>query len=165
MELIHGDDLAKKRGKEKLSRKELDEFLVVLIRVCDAVAFAHNKGIAHLDIKPQNIQIGPFGEVLLCDWGLSKVSGQADVLDLPEELDNSLTADLTVRGVMRGTPGYMSPSLSQGNEGEFKVSIYSPNSRHNCKGAPALNPACYKVLQWPPISRIEVIQLLAPTTL
>jgi len=125
MELIHGDDLAKKRGKEKLSRKELDEFLVVLIRVCDAVAFAHNKGIAHLDIKPQNIQIGPFGEVLLCDWGLSKVSGQADVLDLPEELDNSLTADLTVRGVMRGTPGYMSPSLSQGNEGEFKDDIYA----------------------------------------
>ncbi len=125
MELIHGDDLAKKRGKGSLSRKERDGFLEVLLRVCDAVAFAHDKGIAHLDIKPQNIQIGPFGEVLLCDWGLSKVSGESDDLDLPDELDNSLTADLTVRGVLRGTPGYMSPSLSKGEQGGFQDDIYA----------------------------------------
>ena len=125
MELIHGDNLAKKRGRGTLSAKELDELLVVLIRVCDAVAFAHNKGISHLDIKPHNIQIGPFGEVLLCDWGLSKVSGTADVLELPDELDNSLTADLTVRGVLRGTPGYMSPSLSQGEQGAPQDDIYA----------------------------------------
>ena len=125
MELIHGDNLAKNRGKESLARKELDELLVVLIRVCDAMAFAHNKGIVHLDIKPQNIQIGPFGEVLLCDWGLSKVSGKADDFELPEELDNSLTADLTVRGVLRGTPGYMSPSLAEGKQGEFQDDIYA----------------------------------------
>lgn len=125
MELIHGDDLAEKRGKGSLNRIERDEFLEVLVRVSDAVAFAHDKGVIHLDIKPQNIQIGPFGEVLLCDWGLAKVSAEFEDPGLPEELDSSLTADLTVRGVLRGTPGYMSPTLCTGKQGGFQDDIYA----------------------------------------
>lgn len=125
MELIHGENLANKRGKGRLTRVELDEFLVVLLRVCDAVAFAHSKGIAHLDIKPQNIQMGPFGEVLLCDWGLSKTVGSTESVEVPDELDVSMTADLTIRGVLRGTPGYMSPTLSEGKPGSFQDDVYA----------------------------------------
>ena len=125
MELIHGENLAKKRARHKLTPLELDELLVAFVRVCDAVAFAHSKGVAHLDIKPQNIQLGPFGEVLLCDWGLSKVLGSSEADDLPEKLDESMTADLTVRGVLRGTPGYMSPSLSQGKPGRLEDDVYA----------------------------------------
>ena len=125
MELVEGDDLAKNRADKKLTRTELDEFLTVFAKVCDAVAFAHSKGVAHLDIKPQNIQLGSFGEVLLCDWGLSKTVDSKEIEELPEELDNSLTADLTVCGVLRGTPGYMSPSLTEGKPGAFADDIYA----------------------------------------
>ncbi|MCM8528150.1 MAG: serine/threonine protein kinase, partial [Lentisphaeraceae bacterium] len=125
MELIHGENLAEKRAKGKLTKDDLNEFLVVFQRVCDAVAFAHSKGVAHLDIKPQNIQMGPFGEVLLCDWGLAKSVSDTDDLEIPENLDVSMTADLTVRGVLRGTPGYMSPSLSKGNSGTLEDDVYA----------------------------------------
>ena len=61
MELIRGENLAARRGSKKLSPQELDDLLVVFIRICDALACAHSKNISHLDIKPANIQLGPFG--------------------------------------------------------------------------------------------------------
>src|SRR5580700_10255372 len=50
--------------------------LRLFLRVCDAIAFAHARGVVHRDIKPANIMIGPFGEVLVLDWGLAKVLRQ-----------------------------------------------------------------------------------------
>ena len=46
--------------------------------VCDAVAFAHAHGVIHRDLKPQNIMIGSFGEVLVLDWGVAKIRDDAD---------------------------------------------------------------------------------------
>lgn len=125
MELIKGENLSKKRVKAILDQKKLEGFLVNFIRVCDAVAYAHSKEIIHLDIKPANIQIGQFGEVLLCDWGLAKVIGDTSENEIPEQLDSSLTRDLTVCGKMRGTPGYMSPALANGEKGSTQDDIYS----------------------------------------
>ncbi|MCH2208313.1 MAG: serine/threonine protein kinase [Lentisphaerales bacterium] len=125
MELIKGKSLAHKRGKGPLNQNQLEGFLVNFIRVCDAVAYAHSKEIIHLDIKPANIQIGQFGEVLLCDWGLAKVIGDTSENEIPEQLDSSLTRDLTVCGKMRGTPGYMSPALANGEKGSPSDDIYS----------------------------------------
>jgi serine/threonine protein kinase len=51
--------------------------LRVFGRICDAVAFAHDRGIVHCDIKPRNIMIGAFGEVLVMDWGIAREPGQA----------------------------------------------------------------------------------------
>ena len=48
----------------------LGERLRVLVKVCDAVAFAHDRGVVHCDLKPQNIMVGGFGEVFVMDWGL-----------------------------------------------------------------------------------------------
>jgi serine/threonine protein kinase len=50
----------------------LDRMLDLFRRVCDAVAFAHSRGILHRDLKPENIMVGEFGEVLVMDWGLAK---------------------------------------------------------------------------------------------
>jgi serine/threonine protein kinase len=73
----------------------LAERLEILLRICDAVAFAHAQGIVHRDLKPANVMIGPFGEVLVMDWGVAKV----------------LAAASPDRAVV-GTPGFMAPEQS-----------------------------------------------------
>ena len=51
----------------------LDRLLAIFRKVCDAIAFAHSKGVLHRDLKPENIMVGEFGEVLVMDWGLAKM--------------------------------------------------------------------------------------------
>ena len=60
------------------SLTSLPERLRLLVRVSDAVAFAHAHGIVHRDLSPSNIMIGPFGQVLVMDWGTAKVTGQGE---------------------------------------------------------------------------------------
>src|SRR5437899_11195068 len=61
--------------------KQLDSVpqrLRLFLRICDAVAFAHARGVLHRDLKPANIMVGPFGEVLVMDWGLAKILCRGD---------------------------------------------------------------------------------------
>ena len=77
MKLVGGKNLAeilKKMSKEQeQSNYSLRDLLTIFLKICDAIHYAHSKGILHLDLKPENIQIGDYGEVLVCDWGLAKV--------------------------------------------------------------------------------------------
>ena len=90
----------------ELQKYELNNLLNIFVKICDAVSYAHSKEILHLDLKPDNIQIGDFGEVLVCDWGLARYNESSDLnLDI-EEQDQS---GLTHYGSSLGTPGYMGP--------------------------------------------------------
>ncbi len=76
------------------------EDLEVLLRVCDAVAFAHDRGVLHRDIKPANVLIGRFGEVYLVDWGLAVSLAEDQVLPLAST------------ATFAGTPAYMAPEMA-----------------------------------------------------
>ena len=82
----------------------LTRLLNIFRQVCDAMSYAHSRGVIHRDIKPENIIVGMFGEVTLIDWGVAKVWG------MPNEGDEQKGVD---RG---GTPLYMSPEQILGHK-------------------------------------------------
>ena len=94
--------------------------LRVFQKICDAVSFAHSHGILHRDLKPQNIMIGPFGEVLVMDWGISKVLGERD-----ERSESVASSHETNHGTILGTPGYMAPEQARGETVDVRADVYS----------------------------------------
>ena len=92
------------------------EVIQLFLKICDTMAFAHSRGVVHRDLKPRNIMVGTYGEVLVMDWGLAKVMGAAEPrLDSGSDVKLSEAADHeTMAGTAVGTPAYMSPEQARG---------------------------------------------------
>ena len=106
---LKSDSGARHREFQKLLRR----FLVV----CETMAYAHSRGIIHRDLKPSNILLGPYGETLVVDWGLAKVVGRGETVELSDTtLRPPSASDVqpTVAGSRVGTAGYMSPEQARG---------------------------------------------------
>lgn len=111
MKLVHGYTF-----REILNyrhRYDLNQLVDVIIQIAQALSFAHTHGVAHRDVKPENILVGPFGEVLLLDWGLAKVWDRMGVAHEPPPATTSILdqrdRSMTDRGKLQGTVSYMSP--------------------------------------------------------
>jgi eukaryotic-like serine/threonine-protein kinase len=117
------------------SALELRELLGRFLDVCDAIAYAHSRGVLHRDLKPGNIMLGRYGETLVVDWGLAKsVDGPeerpADLVEQPLRLSSGSRLDPTQAGSALGTPAYMSPEQAQG-----QLDLLGPRSDVYCLGA------------------------------
>lgn len=107
-----------KHGKRKLPEEyTLEKRLEIFLRCCDALFYAHRRGVVHRDLKPENIMIGAYGEVYIMDWGIAKVVRQGDIItEDPIELiyEPEEEPDLII-----GTPQYMSPEQANGDNADL----------------------------------------------
>lgn len=111
MKLVQGKNLDRwLRAHPVGTPDRLSGGLEILLKVCDAVAYAHHRGVIHRDLKPENIMVAEFGQVYVMDWGLARLtksrpaSGSRSQMEAPGAV---------------GTPGYLSPEQARGNPAEM----------------------------------------------
>ena len=109
--------------KAEKAKKSLDELLTSMIKVCEAIEYAHANGVIHLDLKPGNIQLGSFGEVLVLDWGLARLIKTDHLSEDELKIHNSIEVFLKSR--LRGTLDFISPEREKGMDPDTSMDIYS----------------------------------------
>src|SRR5689334_2229561 len=112
MALVDGRTLAEILDEEReapVSGERLEELLRVFLKVADAIAFAHSRGVVHQDVTPRNVMVASHGRVYVMDWGLAVVRGRergVTTRRAPDRFD--------VSGALGGTPAYMAPEQARG---------------------------------------------------
>lgn len=130
MRLVQGKTLSEAIAHAESAEKRL-RLLPHFRDICNAVAYAHSRGVVHRDIKPENIMIGKFGETVVLDWGLAKVPGENDDQAVAMNQQLSMMKESsglqTLAGKAMGTPAYMSPEQAKGNIDDIdeKSDIYA----------------------------------------
>lgn len=108
------------------ARYSFERRLRVVAEVLEALAFAHAQGVIHRDVKPANVMIGRYGEVMLLDWGISRLVGTPDT-EAPSGPLSGAPAPLaqTRAGSLVGTPAYMSPEQARGEPADARSDLFA----------------------------------------
>jgi serine/threonine protein kinase len=123
MKLVRGQRL----DEFARTASSISERLLLFTKICEAVSFAHGHGFIHRDLKPANIMVGPFGEVLVMDWGVAKrLAPRIETNGPPIARVHSQPGHTSV-GTVVGTPGFMSPEQERGavDEVDERTDVYA----------------------------------------
>jgi tetratricopeptide (TPR) repeat protein len=171
MKLVEGRSLRDELA-ELPSLKQRLSLVPRLIAVTDALAYAHDRGVIHRDLKPGNILVGAFGETVVIDWGLAKVRGAPEV-DIIEPMAMAspplVGAFATELGTMLGTPAYMAPEQARGEAVDERVDVYGLGALlyHALAGQPPYSGATAqellgRVIGGPPRALEELVSGVPP---
>jgi serine/threonine-protein kinase len=122
MKLVRGENLAaslRRHQEHGMSHRELERYLRILLKVCEAVEFAHSRGVIHRDLKPSNIMVGPHGEVYVMDWGIALVRAPADSAHTSDNAAALWGEPVHEEGMVVGTAAYMAPEQARGVIGDI----------------------------------------------
>jgi len=193
MKLVKGEDLSAVLAKCKGGDEEWNQTRVLglIARACEAIAYAHEKGVIHRDLKPSNVMVGRFGEVYVMDWGLSRVLACPEHRDLrvrppggerstlvasDRKLGDTATSDsplITMDGDVVGTPYYMPPEQAAGRIEELGprsdvygmgTILYQLLAGQPPYEQPGARVSPYTVLQWVLSGPPRALAELAPGT-
>jgi serine/threonine-protein kinase len=131
MELIEGRTLADCFEERQELTAQRGWFLRLFEVVCQAVAYAHWRGVVHRDLEPANVLIGKFGEIRMLDWGLAIVMPQNRQLRPDAAEDARL-------GAVYGNPAYMAPEQARGDATDFRADVFGLGALlcHGLSGSP-----------------------------
>ena len=144
-------EAGRRPGADPTARSlEIRKLLRRFVDVCNAVEYAHRRGVLHRDLKPGNIMVGPYGETLVVDWGLARALVSAPEPELGPEPDPAAPGPAqgerpigvfsdggsseTIPGSVLGTPGYMSPEQADGDLDRLgpRSDVYSLGATLTC---------------------------------
>src|SRR6516165_2038234 len=104
----------RKRTARQAGLLELRDLLSAFLGVCNAVAYAHARGVLHRDLKGRNVVLGDYGEVMVLDWGLAKLLARPEGPTPAVALPGGSNHAETQQGQVLGTPSYMAPEQAEG---------------------------------------------------
>jgi serine/threonine-protein kinase len=116
MKLVEGETLAEqleRLGPAAVSSSELERLLGIFLKVCDAVSFAHSRGVVHCDLKPSNVMVGSHGQVYVTDWGVALRR------DPPAMQAENRPTQPYGESMLNGTPAFMAPEQAWGRRGDI----------------------------------------------
>ncbi len=150
MKMVEGQTLAERiaaEGERRLQPDRLAELLQILVKVCEALSFAHSRGVIHRDVKPSNIKVGHFGQVYILDWGVARLLPLSEDTGSDRRVAVSAMAEIDPPGSIIGSPAYMAPEQVQGvhEEIDARTDVFALGSTlyHILTGQPPYRGANY----------------------